>query len=71
MSVGYIPGGINTPGDLTESLSSADLRNLLAVDTSRIATEERGDEVGSKTPSAKRYIVYTGTIQGEMIWTLT
>ena len=36
--VGYIPGNINTSDGMTESLSSAHLRYLLATNIARIAT---------------------------------
>ena len=57
LSVGFIPGDINTSNGLTKSLSSANMGGLSAVNVFRIATDGRKTEIGKKTPSAKRYIV--------------
>ena len=39
LSVGYIHGDINSPDGMAKSLSSANLRNLLAINIPRIATD--------------------------------
>ena len=57
--VGYIHGGINTSDGLTESISSANLRSLLAGDTFRIVTggvkgDRKKDAIGETLYSATR-----------------
>ena len=49
--VGYIHGGINAPDGLTEILSIVNLRNLLAINVPRIATEERKKEIRKRIPA--------------------
>ena len=71
LGVWYIPGDKNTSYGLTKSLSTVNMRNLLARNVSRIATEARKKEIGKRIPSSKRYIAYSGTIQGERLWALT
>ena len=45
LGVGYIPGDLNTSGSTTKSMSSANLRSLLAENTSQIATEHMGNQI--------------------------
>ena len=71
LSVGYIPGDMNTPGGITKSMYIANMRNLLAGDTLRIVAEAEKKEIRRKIPESKRYIVYDDAIQGKRIWTLT
>ena len=61
---------MNTADGLTKAMSSANRRNLLTVNTSRIVTEEK-KEIRKKMPASKHYIACRETIQGERIWTLT
>ena len=64
LSVGYIPGVMDTSDGLTKSMSSANMRNLLTRNTMRIVTEEKKKEIRKKMPAPKHYIVHPGTIQG-------
>ena len=60
----FIPGGMTTSDGPTRSISSVNLRNLVAINVFRIVTEEREKEIRKQIPEANRYIVYPGTIQG-------
>ena len=65
-ALGIFMGDIYTSDGLAGVLTSVDLRNLLPGNNSRIEAEQREKESRRKTPSAKRYIVYPGTIQGDL-----
>ena len=67
LSVGYTPGDLNTSDGMTKSMTSINLRNLLAGNTFQIVTEEMKDKIRKKLPAAKHYIVYPETAQGERI----
>ena len=67
MSLGYINGATNTSDGLTKAMSSANMRNLVTRNTSRIVTAEKKKEIKKRAPAAKHYIVYPETIRGEMI----
>ena len=64
MSVGYIPGGMNTSDALTKAMYSANLGNLLNGNSSRIVTEIQKNEIRKRLPASQRYIVYRETTQG-------
>ena len=65
LGVGYIPGDLNTSDGMTKSMTSVNLRNLLAGNTFQIVTEEMKDKIRKKLPAAKHYIVYPETVQGK------
>ena len=65
LSVGYIPGDLNTSDGMTKSTTSVNLRNLMADNTFQIVTEEMEDKIRKKLPAAKHYIVYPETVQGK------
>ena len=48
LSVGYIPGGLNTSDGITKSMSSANSRRLLNGNSSRIGTEIQEAEIRTK-----------------------
>ena len=64
LSVGYIPGDLDTSDGMTKSMASINLRNLLAGNTFQIVTEEMKDKIRRKLPSANHYIVFPKTVQG-------
>ena len=53
LGVGYIPGELNTSDSMTKSMSSANLRSLLAENTFQIATEQMKNQIRKKLPAAK------------------
>ena len=67
IGVGYIPGELNTSDGMAKSMTSANLRYLMAGDTYQIATEEMKGEIRRTLPAAKHHIVYPETVQGERI----
>ena len=50
LSVGYIPGALNTSGGLTKAMSSTNLRGLLTRNTFRIVTEWESMKLGKECP---------------------
>ena len=50
LSVGYIPGDMNTSDGLTKAMSSANMRNLLTRNTFRIVTEWKKQEIRKRCP---------------------
>ena len=62
---------MNTSDGLTKAMSSANMRNLLTVDTFRIVTEETQNAIRKKRPAPTHYIVTLKQFSGERIWTLT
>ena len=46
LGVGYIPGGLNTSDSMTKSMSSVNLRSLLAENTFQIVTEQMKTKLG-------------------------
>ena len=64
LGVGYIPGESNTSDSMDKSMSSVNLRSLLAGNTFQIVTENMKSDIRKKLPSAKHYIVYPETTQG-------
>ena len=67
LGVGYIRGELNTSDGMKKSMTSVNLRNLLAGNTFQIVTEEMKDKIMKKLPAAKHYIVYPETVQGKRI----
>ena len=65
LGVGYIPGELNTSDSMAKSMSSVNLRSLLAENTFQIVTEQVKIKLGKKLPAAKHYIVYPDTTQGQ------
>ena len=65
LGVGYIPGGLNTSDGMTESMSSVNLRSLLAENTFQIVTDQKETQIRKKLHAAKHYIVYPETTQGQ------
>ena len=65
LGVGYIPGELNTSDSMTKSMSSVNLRSLLAENTFQIVTEQMKNQIRKKLPAAKHYIVYPDTTQGQ------
>ena len=63
--VGYIPGDINTPGGLTKSLSSVNLRRLLSGNISRLVTEERKKEIRRKISSQNTILLTLELFRGK------
>ena len=53
----FIPWDMITSGGLTKAMSSANMRNLLTDNTSRIVTEEKKKEISKKMPASKQYSV--------------
>ena len=47
LSIGYIPGAMNTSGGSTKSMTGAKLRSLLNGNISQIVTENQKGELGS------------------------
>ena len=67
LGVWYIPGELNTSDGMAKSMTSVNLRNLLAGNSFQIATGEMKGRIRKKLPGAKHYIVYPETVQGEGI----
>ena len=65
LGVGYIPGGLNTSDGLAKSMSSANLRSLMAENTFQIVTEQMKNQIRKKLHASKHYIVYPDTTQGQ------
>ena len=64
LSIGYIPGGMNTSDGLTKSMAWVKLRRLLNGDISQIVTETHKGGIRKRLPAAKHYIAYPETTQG-------
>ena len=65
LSSGYIPGAANTSDGLTKSMTGAKLRRLFNENISQIVTENQEGEIRKRLPSAKHYIAYPETKQGQ------
>ena len=52
LGVGYIPGDLNTSDGMTKSMSSVNLRSLMAENTSQIVTEQMKNQIRRKLDAA-------------------